>query len=179
MKLLSLLACLFAISVRAQISIIPQPASVRQPKIAAKFSITSSTQIVLEGSNLENIAGYLNDYFQQFYGFKLKIVKTTSSTNAIILNYDRLDDPLPGAYEMTVNNKGVYIGGDNEEGVFYGVQTLIQLLPVDNKSQTTNNNFKSLMYQYKTIRVLHIGACILIVAVIFFLFHSLRNILTT
>jgi len=143
MKLLSLLATsLFAISVRAQISIIPQPASVRQPKIAAKFSITSSTQIVLEGSNLENIAGYLNDYFQQFYGFKLKIVKTTSSTNGIILNYDRLDDPLPGAYEMTVNNKGVYIGGDNEEGVFYGVQTLIQLLPVDNKSQTTNNKLQ-------------------------------------
>ena len=96
MKPLSLLAtCLFAISVRAQISIIPQPTSVKQPKIAAKFSITSSTQIVLEGSNLENIAGYLNDYFQQFYGFKLKVVKTTSGTNAIILNYDRLDNPLP------------------------------------------------------------------------------------
>jgi hexosaminidase len=43
---------------------------------------------------------------------------------------------------MTVNNKGVYIGGDNEEGVFYGVQTLIQLLPVDNKSQTTNNKLQ-------------------------------------
>ena len=142
MKPLSLLACLFAISVRAQISIIPQPASVRQPKIAGKFSITSSTQIVLEGSNLENIAGYLNDYFQQFYGFKLKVVKTTSGTNAIILNYDRLDNPLPGAYEMTVNNKGAYIGGDNEEGVFYGVQTLIQLLPVDNKPQTTNNRLQ-------------------------------------
>jgi hexosaminidase len=141
MKPLSLLACLFAISVRAQISIIPQPASIRQPKIAAKFSITSSTQIVLEASNLENIAGYLNDYFQQFYGFKLKVVKTISGTNAIMLNYDRLDNPLPGAYEMTVNNKGVYIGGD-QEGVFYGVQTLIQLLPVDNKPQTTNNRLQ-------------------------------------
>ena len=139
MKFLSLLAaCLVAISIRAQISIIPQPASVKQPKIAAKFSITPSTQIVLEGGNLENVAGYLNDYFQQFYHFKLKVAKTSPGNNAIILNYDRLDNPLPGAYEMTVNNKGVYIGGDNEEGVFYGVQTLIQLLPVDNKSQTSN-----------------------------------------
>src|SRR4249920_2308942 len=138
MKLLSLLAtCLVSISIRGQISIIPQPASVKQPKIAAKFSITPSTQIVLEGGNLENVAGYLNDYFQQFYHFKLKVAKTSPGNNAIILNY-RLDNPLPGAYEMTVNNKGVYIGGDNEEGVFYGVQTLIQLLPVDNKSQTSN-----------------------------------------
>ena len=43
---------------------------------------------------------------------------------------------------MTVNNKGVYIGGDNEEGVFYGVQTLIQLLPVENKPQTINDKLQ-------------------------------------
>src|SRR5215467_9632352 len=121
MKFLSLTAtCLIVVSVKAQLSIIPQPASVKQPRIAAKFSITPSTQIVLEGGNLENVAGYLNDYFQQFYHFKLKIAKTASGNNAVILNYDRLDNPLPGAYEMTVNNKGVYIGGDNDEGVFYG-----------------------------------------------------------
>ena len=155
MKLLSLLAtCLVAISIQAQISIIPQPASVKQPKIAAKFSITPSTQIVLEGGNLENIAGYLNDYFQQFYHFKLKVAKTFSGSNAIILNYDRLDNPLPGAYEMTVNNKGVYIGGDNEEGVFYGVQTLIQLFPVATNQTSTNpsnqSNFKSLMFHTRS-----------------------------
>ena len=32
---------------------------------------------------------------------------------------------------MTVNAKGVYIAGDNETGVFYGIQTLMQLLPVE------------------------------------------------
>src|ERR1700750_906572 len=99
MKLLLLLTtCIIVISIQAQISIIPQPASVKQPKIAAKFNVTPSTQIVLEGSNLENVAGYLNDYFQQFYHFKLKVAKTISGNNAIILNYDRLDNPLPGAY---------------------------------------------------------------------------------
>ena len=138
MRLPLLLAtCLFATWVRAQISIIPEPASIKEPRIAAKFSISDSTQIVLEGSNLENAANFLNDYLQQCYGFKLEIAKTGSSNDVIILNFDRLDNPLPGAYQMTVDNKGVYIGGDNEEGVFYGVQTLIQLLPTDNKSQTS------------------------------------------
>src|SRR5690349_9306233 len=137
MKLLSLLAiCLVTLSIRAQVSIIPQPASVKEPKIAGKFSITPTTQIVLEGSNLENVAAYINDYFQRFYGLKLEIVKSAPGSDVIILNYDRLDNPLPGAYEMTVDNKGVYIGGDNEEGVFYGVQSLIQLLPTERKSQT-------------------------------------------
>ncbi len=32
---------------------------------------------------------------------------------------------------MEVNAKGVYIGGDNETGAFYGVQTLLQLLPTE------------------------------------------------
>ncbi len=32
---------------------------------------------------------------------------------------------------MKAGPKGIYIGGDNEEGVFYAVQTLIQLLPVE------------------------------------------------
>lgn len=113
-----------------EINIIPQPVSVKQPKIAAKFSITPATVIVLEGSNLEKIAGYLNDYLQQFYSFQLKIVSNTTGKNAIRLNYERLDAPVEGAYIMTVDTKGIYIAGDNETGVFYGIQTLIQLLPV-------------------------------------------------
>jgi len=140
MKILLLLAIsLITISISGQINIIPQPASIKQPKIAAKFSITPSTQIVLEGGNLESVASYLNDYFDQFYHFKLKVVKNPSGNNNIFLNYERMDNPIIGAYLMTVDNKGVYIAGDNETGVFYAVQTLIQLLPVDSAgSQITN-----------------------------------------
>ncbi len=126
-----------------EINIIPQPVSLKQPKIAAKFEITPSTEIVLEGSDLENSADFLNDYLQKFYHFKLKLVKNSASSNAIRLNYERMDNPVQGAYLETVDNKGVYIAGDNEPGVFYGMQTLIQLLPVDNnKPQTTNNKLQ-------------------------------------
>jgi hexosaminidase len=41
-----------------------------------------------------------------------------------------MDNKIPGAYHLTINNKGIYIAGDNENGVFYGIQTLIQLFPV-------------------------------------------------
>ncbi|HEY2720572.1 MAG TPA: family 20 glycosylhydrolase [Chitinophagaceae bacterium] len=115
-----------------EINIIPQPVSIKQPKIAADFSITPATEIALEGSHLEGVAEIFNDYLQRFYHFKLKTVKAHSGNNVIVLNYDRVDKPRPGGYELTVNNKGAYIGGGNEEGVFYGIQTLIQLLPADN-----------------------------------------------
>ncbi len=111
------------------INIIPQPVSIKRPATAANFIINPATQIVLEGSNLDNAVNFFNDYLQQFYRFKLKVVKTSASNNTIRLNYERLDNKLPGAYSMTIDGKGVYIAGDNEEGVFYGIQTLIQLLP--------------------------------------------------
>lgn len=112
------------------ITIIPQPVSMTQSKIPATFRLTPATVIVLEGSNMENAFNFFNDYLLKFYRFKLKAVKESSSKNAIRLNFERLDNPLPGAYIMKVDLNGVYIAGDNEEGVFYGLQTLIQLLPV-------------------------------------------------
>ncbi|HKZ66057.1 MAG TPA: beta-N-acetylhexosaminidase, partial [Chitinophagaceae bacterium] len=132
-RLTLVLICMAVSSVclRSQeLTIIPQPVSVKQSRIAAKFNISPATQIVLEGSNLQQSANFLNDYLQQFYLFKLKVVKKATGNNVIRLNFERLDKPVLGAYQMTVDNKGVYIAGDNEQGVFYGIQTLIQLLPV-------------------------------------------------
>ncbi|MEO5564539.1 MAG: family 20 glycosylhydrolase, partial [Chitinophagaceae bacterium] len=128
------------------INVIPQPVSVKQPRIAAKFSINPATQIVLEGSNLEKTAQFLNDYLQRFYLFQLKMVDKATGNNVIRLNYERLDKPIAGAYIMSVNNKGVYIAGDNETGVFYGVQTLIQLLPVPDAGLKMRPNKLDLSY---------------------------------
>src|SRR5690606_1029962 len=56
--------------------------------------------------------------------------------NIIRLHYKKLARPIAGAYQLVINNKGVTISGDNARGVFYGVQTLLQLLPVpDAKSK--------------------------------------------
>ena len=52
-----------------ELSIIPQPVSIKQPRIAAKFTINPATQIVLEGSNLQHSANFFNAYLQQFYLF--------------------------------------------------------------------------------------------------------------
>ncbi|MEO8765482.1 MAG: beta-N-acetylhexosaminidase [Ginsengibacter sp.] len=112
------------------ISIVPQPVEMRMPKIAAKFTITKSTTIVLEGSGLEKSAASFNEYLLKFYGFELKTAQHATDKNVIVLNFERMDVPVSGAYTMLVNQDGVYIAGDNETGVFYGIQTLKQLLPV-------------------------------------------------
>lgn len=124
-----LLSLTLATASFGQINIIPKPVSVTQPKVAGKFMITSNTKIVLLGSRLERTAQYLRDYLNTFYGLQLEIRSDDVGQNTIALNFDRMDKGT-GAYNMIVNKNGVYIGGDNEAGVFYGVQSLIQLLPM-------------------------------------------------
>src|SRR5690242_14092964 len=95
-----LLACALnaTIAANAQVNIIPQPVKVTMPKVAGQFTITANTSIVLEGSGLENSVNFLNDYLQELYGFQLKITKKETSGNSIVLNFERMDKPLPGAY---------------------------------------------------------------------------------
>jgi hexosaminidase len=132
-----LLLIIISINAAAQpISIIPQPVTIKRIDENKTFSISSATQIVLEGSNLEKSAAYLNEYLKKYYLFSLKVVRNSRSDNSIRLNYERLDKKLPGAYMLRIDGKGAYLAGDNETGVFNGIQSLIQLLPVPDTKLT-------------------------------------------
>ena len=125
-----LLLALSFITINAQeVSIIPQPSKLVTSK--GNFNITNKTQIVLAGSGLEKSATFLNDFLEKFYGFKLKVVSKGDFKNNIVLNYYKMEYPIAGAYNMHVNKDGVIIEGDNATGTFYGIQSLIQLLPAE------------------------------------------------
>ncbi|MEP7232036.1 MAG: family 20 glycosylhydrolase [Ginsengibacter sp.] len=117
-----------------KINIVPQPAEMIMPKIAATFPITKKTTIVLKQSGLENSAGFFNEYLKKYYGFTLNISKNEAGNNSIILDLQHGDNFTAEGYKMTVNNNGVLITGNDEAGAFYGIQTLIQLLPLQTKS---------------------------------------------
>jgi hexosaminidase len=131
-----ILSCmLFVLSyqIRAQeIAIIPQPSSLKPGK--GNFKLDPSVSIRLEGSGLDQSVSFLNDYLLQFYGFKLNTSTTSQNGKSIVLNFERMDNPIPGAYRMRISSNEIYIAGDNPEGVFYGIQSLLQLLPVQPSS---------------------------------------------
>ena len=64
--------------------------------------------------------------------------------NMIVLNYERMDKPIAGAYKMDINKNEIYIAGDNEAGVFYGIQTFLQLLPINKKTSSLKNYSSSI-----------------------------------
>jgi hexosaminidase len=129
-KLLLVLSLFITQHSIAQVNIVPAPADIKMG--SGSLLISDKTVIILEGSHLENIAGQLAAAVKKWYGIHLQIRKNTDkgspTSNIIALNYERFDNPLPGAYTLDVNDKQVYIAGDNEEGVFYGMQSLLQLI---------------------------------------------------
>jgi hexosaminidase len=111
------------------VSIIPRPVSLTRDSGA--FLITPSTTIVLAKKGLENSAAFFNDYLDKYYGFSLKVTSDTArAANAIILDTGRISSSVAGAYRFSSAPGGVRITGADPAGTFYGIQTLIQLLPV-------------------------------------------------
>ncbi len=121
--------------VRAQeINIIPQPVSVKQTKSNAFIIVNAGTPIVAEGDDFGKSINFLNDYLDRFYSIKLRTSSTTLGNNVIRLSLSNPFTTVQGGYKLTVDANGISISGDNANSVFYGIQTLIQLLPAPGSS---------------------------------------------
>jgi len=129
----SILCCLMLIqSTRAQIKeqgIIPQPFKVQ--KTSEVFSFTPSASITI-GANISsgNLA-FFNQYFHSIAGYNLATGKSVAASS-IQLNIDSTKVIQPEGYILSVTAKQINITGHDEAGVFYGLQSLIQLLKPSN-----------------------------------------------
>ncbi|MBN8718977.1 MAG: beta-N-acetylhexosaminidase [Sediminibacterium magnilacihabitans] len=122
------------------VNIIPQPAKMEVGQ--GHFTIDANTKIIVIGAGMEKSARFLNDYLQKFYGFNLKVIKGKAASG-IVLKQAAMTDGVDGAYTMNIDKSGVTIAGHTENGTFYGIQSLIQLLPLE-KSKTFTVPFLSI-----------------------------------
>lgn len=135
MKKVSLLILLLiCIRLNAQtLNITPVPVKVIPQK--GTFTITQNTVLVLNDDSENATAEFLNIYLNKIYGFSLKTSKSVSTNYIRIATRRFIQVPENGSrYSLQVKPAGVEIEGDSYQGTFYGLQTLIQLLPVT-KSQ--------------------------------------------
>ena len=131
-KMIKRIVCLSAIAMasytaRAQVSIVPSPVETVMPETAGTFLISNKTQVSAQPA-LKNSVDFLNDYMKQFYGVAVSAGK--ANANVIDLRVDKSTNAKPDSYMLQVDKNGVHITGASEAGVFYGIQSLIQLLPV-------------------------------------------------
>jgi alpha-L-fucosidase len=110
-------------------AIIPLPVSTQW--LTGHFTITGNTVLVTDGSESPSL-DFFNKYLWQLYGLHLRIVPEGKQPAA---DYIRLatntgsSSAREGRYTLQVAPGAIVITGDTHPGTFYGIQTLIQLLP--------------------------------------------------
>lgn len=133
--LITLLICFvlfaFCISVKA-INVIPYPYEYDVNPLH-RYYFTEQSGVVCKQKELLPIAELFAENIKKSTGLELPIVKR--SKNPIILKIDKKMRHSEG-YTLFIYTDAVEIFGGSEAGVYYGLQTLMQLLPPEIESDT-------------------------------------------
>ena len=115
------------------INIIPKPQSVTSAN--GTFTLNNKTKVLAISDAGRRMAATLNELLQRNYGFKLQTTDKPTAKN--VIQFAVLDPKGPPAeytedYTLIVSPDFVQISG-GERGVFYGLQSLMQILPAEIK----------------------------------------------
>ena len=109
----------------SNIHIIPQPVSVKEK--TGHFNLGPATSIVTEGDSLANPASWLAG--------RLHLQQGKSGKQRIILHINNQGANREG-YTLSVTPSTIRIESPSPAGIFFGMQTLLQLIPVDAEPPT-------------------------------------------
>ena len=123
-------------------NIIPRPNKIKA--LEGDFVISHATTILYDGEEAKNIALYLSDYLSVTIGKKLKVSSLTVNKNRegniIITTEDKPIETDAEDYELIVSPKNIFLKAQSKKGLFYAVQSLLQLMPVEVFSNGAQKN---------------------------------------
>ena len=111
------------------IAILPKPVHIMAND--GFFEISKDTKIIVD-SETGHLGDFLSKLLSPSMGFELDISDGRPVRNSIQLSVNpALEDLAEEGYRLTADKKGVLIEAPAEAGIFYGMQTLRQLLPAE------------------------------------------------
>ena len=120
--------------VNSAISIIPEPVELKVHN--GHFKVNKQTRVIVNSTDekVKGVAQYFVDQFNLVSGYSLKVTSSSKKIeikNAIEFTNKSTDAALGDeGYTLKSNEGGVVLNG-TPHGLFYGVQTLFQLLPTE------------------------------------------------
>src|SRR5690606_2701847 len=146
---LALICLIFCFSLNGQnykskqlqeINITPKPSEIVLGK--GKFVLEKHTNFVTTSDSLQTIAAFFSAKINRGTGYKTKVVKNKFLEKSIYLN---IDNSLPlnqEGYHLVSDINSIKITARSSKGIFYGMQTLLQLLPAEIESNQRVQNIK-------------------------------------
>jgi hexosaminidase len=141
MKKLVLLLLFFSLATvygqNPAIQLIPQPVEIQQSD--GSFLLTKTATIGFDNQQSSKIAEMLSQKLNLSTGFSIKAQQ--GNAGSIQLNLNKVPVALIGkeGYTLVSSTNGVVITANAPAGLFYGIQTLLQLLPKEIESKTAVN----------------------------------------
>ena len=137
-----LIVCLIASAQNTsnEIAIIPEPVSLK--KGSGEFVLPQSVTISAPGNaEVKQVITFLTDKLSRATGSN---VSTGSSNATITLQLNSSNEAQLGneGYRLSVTANGITINANRPAGLFYGVQSLVQLFPPSIESAVKVNNVK-------------------------------------
>jgi len=110
-----------------QLAVIPKPVSIAQR--AGNFIFKSNTQIFYDTSSEMASAGFLKAYVKEISAINLSSGHAKAkSSNGILLKIDPATQKNPEGYMLEVSSNGIKVTAADGAGLFYGLQSLIQII---------------------------------------------------
>jgi hexosaminidase len=162
------LPALQAFSQKTDHNIIPAPVSYEAGK--GHFTITNLTQVKISPSSkeLSKLADFLKERLRLTIGQENVSGKLSSrKLNTITLKISGTNEPGKEGYKLIVNKKDITISANTGNGIFYGIQTLFQLLPPGIENRNPAQGFEKWVlpvckitdYPRFSYRGMHLDVC--------------------
>ncbi|MCS5489578.1 beta-N-acetylhexosaminidase [Algoriphagus limi] len=106
--------------------IIPIPSQVSSSNGTFELMSSSAIQLVGDQASLSPIATYFADQVSQSTGFDIQVAETGNLVFELTGN-----NPSDESYQLEIEKEQVKITANSPAGIFYGVQTLLQVFPAE------------------------------------------------
>lgn len=113
-------------------NVVPKPLSIEYKD--GYFVLDKNTTIGYTSNSLAQEATYLSKKIAGSTAYPVKTSSVFSGENVILLALEDIGSVNKEAYVLEVTEKNICIKANHPTGVFYGVQTLLQLLPAEIES---------------------------------------------
>jgi hexosaminidase len=130
--------CSFGQKAGPTIPVIPIPVSVQSGKGNFALAKTAAIELRTNDADAKRIAGFLSKKLSAPTGFAIPVKSNVSSNSNGNISISLNNDKSLGneGYKLQVTPRTVSLSANKPAGLFYGMQTLVQLLPKEIESKT-------------------------------------------